>query len=838
MSDATPSPEVREALEELQQYLADALPPLVVADSVRLLLRYPPELIATSIHAWGLGQRSQSVPLSDYLYHGAKKIYMMIDFKLVPPEPFEEFMTNLKASLLDYCPEADREILTGSLEHLSDPANVPTTQVDLIFRQSVAVKRPLAASARDTSTAAAAAAAAAAAGSGNFVGPGGVPITEGQFRGLRRISLLLERLEAEAVEGDLSKDSKRGKLLTTRALSVAARHSESSEELDQNLQRLRSLGLEVSTEDVFRALGQVTPAWVAPAGTEAQKLPPRPHSALETMRRLVTQTDDPVEVDKRYQELVRAAVERLNEGSLAQGVAMLDLAEQLAADKKVESAAVEAARRKGDQNLDFERLKKFAEIPEQHPLLRRVLNYFHALNPSALFDALVGEGRRDRRRLILLLLEVHGDAARQAALDRLRLAFTPGSGDEEFYFRRNMLYLLRRLPRNQKDSLDEEIGIFVRHADPRLPQHMVKEGVAGLGLIKHEKAEKALVQLMEEIELELNVTQDPPPNAKDMKAELDRIAAALARFGTVGAHKALIDHAFTRKAEYGNPMARLAEFAGQDLTRDEEAVKRMLEALRAAAPFKVFGLALHRSYENVVYLVQALSSTPTEGVKSAYDALVKRFPEQEFAKAAAKSLQTFASGRATTDGAAEPVGSLSGDLSLFGVPSLVQSLAESQVSGTLTLKSPKGEPFATIILRQGKLGSCQTNKLFGDEAFYQLLERPLPGTFLLVRQPEGARETQAVALRDVLPLTLEGLRRYDEFQLANAVTPDDMMLKPTEVKPTAPKDETDGILVKDLWTAVGSGATPRQCETIVAADSYRIRRMLVHWVEQGSLIAG
>ena len=47
MSDATPSPEVREALEELQQYLADLLPPLVVADSVRLLLRYPAELIAT-----------------------------------------------------------------------------------------------------------------------------------------------------------------------------------------------------------------------------------------------------------------------------------------------------------------------------------------------------------------------------------------------------------------------------------------------------------------------------------------------------------------------------------------------------------------------------------------------------------------------------------------------------------------------------------------------------------------------------------------------------------------------------------------------------------------------
>src|SRR6266542_730033 len=695
MTDQTPSPEVREALEELQRYLADNIPPLVVADSVRLLLRYPAELIATSIHAWALGQRDTSVPLSDYLYHGARKIFLMGDFKLLPQEPFDEFMAGLKNSLLDFCPDADRGILATSLESLADAANVPTTQVDMIFRQSVGARRPLAAaSARESRTA------ASVAGSGNFVAPGGAPISEEQFRGLRRISLLLQRLEAEAVEGDISKSTKKGQILASRALSVAARHSESDAELDQHLERLRSLGLEVSTQDIFRALGQVTPAWVAPAGAETQKLPPRPHSALETMRRLVTQADAPGEIDKRYQELVRAAVERLNEGSLAQGVAMLDLAEQLASEKKVDLAAVEAARRKGDEGIDFERLRRFAEIPEQHPLLRRVLNFFIALTPSSLFDGLVGESRRERRRLVLLLLEVHGEAAREAALDRLRLQLTPGAGDEEFYFRRNMLYLLRRLSRATKESMDEEIAIYVRHADARYPQHTVKEAVAGLGQIRNEKAEKALLQLMEDIELALSVTQEPPPNAPDMKAALDRIAGALARFGSVGARRGLIDHAFKKKAEFGDTMARLTEFAGQDLSTDEEAVKRLLESLRAAAPFKLFGLTLHQSYENVLYIVQALSATPTPGVRKIFEDLIKRFPDQEFAKVAAKSLQTFASGRPTAE--AEPAGSLAGDLSLFGVPALVQSLAEAQVSGTLTLKSPKGEPFATVMLRQDR----------------------------------------------------------------------------------------------------------------------------------------
>jgi len=831
MSDATPSPEVLEALEELQRYLADQMPPLVVADSVRLLLRYPPELIAASINAWALGQKDTSVAHSDYLYHGAKKIYLMGDLKLVPAEPFEQFLDGLKGALLEHCPEADRPILANSLKTLGETAQVPSSQADKIFRQSVVTKRPTVAAARDTQTTAASIAAA-----GGFAGPGGVPISEEQFRGLRRISLLLEKLETEAVEGNIDKGTKKGQMLATRALSVAARHSESDVELDQHLERLRGLGLDVSTEDIFKALGQVTPAWVAPPGAEAQKGPPRPHSALETMRRLVTQSGDPVEVDKRYQELVRAAVDRLNEGSLAQGVAMLDLAEQLSQDRKVEAAAVEAARRKGDQGLDWERLRKFAEIPEQHPLLRRVLNYFTALTPPELLEALVGEGRRDRRRLLLLLLEVHGEPARAAALERLRTQFTLGAGDEEFFFRRNMLYLLRRLPRPAHESLEEEIAIYVRHADARCPHPMVKEAVAGLGQIKGQKGEDALLALLQDVELALNVTQDPPPNAKDMRLELDRIAAALARFGTPGAHKALIDHALTKKPEFGDTMARLAEFSGQNLASNPDAVKRLLEALRSAAPFKLFGMTLHQSYESVLYLVQALSSTPADGVKKMFEELVKKFPDQEFSKAAAKALQAFSSGRSTTEAAAE-AGSLAGDLALFGVPALVQSLAEAQVSGTLTFKSSKGEVFGTVVLRQGKMKSCQTGKLLGDEAFYQLLERPLPGSFLLVRLPEGARETQAGPVKDVLPLSLEGLRRYDEFQLASAIVTDDTMLKPTSVKPTAHKDETDGILVKDLWTAVGSGATPRQCEAVVAADAYRIRRLLVHWLEQGAVTA-
>jgi hypothetical protein len=137
-------------------------------------------------------------------------------------------------------------------------------------------------------------------------------------------------------------------------------------------------------------------------------------------------------------------------------------------------------------------------------------------------------------------------------------------------------------------------------------------------------------------------------------------------------------------------------------------------------------------------------------------------------------------------------------------------------------------------LRSGRLKACNTGRLTGEEGFFQLLERPIPGKFQFARQPEIPTEDVS-RLRDVLPLSLEGMRRYDEFQQAAVLVPDEMVLKATEAKPMPHPEEKDGILVNDLWTAISQGKTARECESELRADSYRIRRLLAHWVETGGL---
>jgi hypothetical protein len=134
--------------------------------------------------------------------------------------------------------------------------------------------------------------------------------------------------------------------------------------------------------------------------------------------------------------------------------------------------------------------------------------------------------------------------------------------------------------------------------------------------------------------------------------------------------------------------------------------------------------------------------------------------------------------------------------------------------------------------------SCQVQDLTGEEAFYQLLERPFAGTFVFQRRTsEASGVNPPASLPEVLPLCLEGMRRYDELQQAAALVPDDLKLKRTGVRPDHHPDELDGMFVNGLWKLASGGATPRDCEAALKADSYRIRRQLAHWLETGALTA-
>ena len=867
MTAQPPNPELQEALLELQQYLSDSVPPLVVADSVQLLMKYPPQALIPTIRAWTAAQyrgaAASSVPLSDYLFHALKKIHMMGEFRLVAREPLEAYLGQLKQVVLALCPDEDKAMLLENLARLGETVGASgISQAQNIHRQA------------GTETRAGASASAASAGPGV---PRGVEAVAAAASAdaLRRFSVLLERLEAQGAigaalsggpvpasgvavpAGEPTPGSAPERVVAVpvrmpaagaafgvqaEALAFAARSSHSKEELDHYLTRFKEMGLDAGTDSLFRALAQSLPGWVLPgAGGTASPLAGMETGALGAMRRIVSDADDPVEAAKRFSEMVKAGIERFNEGSLPQAVAMFELADKLITEKKIDRGSAEIVRRKMGDTLDPEQLKKVAELPEQHALLRTVLRFFTTTTPEGLLEELKREQKRERRRLILLLAEVHGQPTRAVSYEHLTHSLGQAVGEEEWFFRRNLLYLLRRIPRDATSPpVEAEADALLQHAQMGLPLLVVKEAIAALGQLKDEKTEAGLIHLLGDIEEMLAKPEEAPYEAKDMRILLDRVAATMARMPSQQVRRALLDHASKRHTYLGDTMARLADLGTQNLSDDPGTVEMLLAIVKANLPFRLLGMTLRQNDQNLVHAVEALGGTPLPPVRKALEDIASRFAGQDAGKTATRVLAGFDKApqpAATPEAPAVPEpssASLQGDLEVFGLPALLQSLSDSAASGVLTLRGAKsGEIFAMLTLREGKLQECSRAHLKGEDAFYQLLEKPTPGQFAFVKGTVASKP--GITPKEVLPLTLEAMRRYDEFQEMAALVPDTVQLDPTSTKPSAHPNEKDGTFLQALWERASQGGTPEEFEKVVASDSYRIRRVLAHWVEHGAL---
>ena len=818
----------------------------MVADSIELLTRVPPDLVVAQIDAWTSGQYRSGrggVPVSDYLFHAVQKIHMLGDFKLLPTSVLDPYVAQLKQAVLSICPEEDRELLANNLGRLDISVTGPTPVVDILYRQPgvqpTAASAPLAMSARTPIA------------SGGGPAPRGVAPPDASTAGaavdpvisadvahsLRRLTLLLGRLASNALPADAPAPTEQNELVS-QVLATATATAANGKELDHHLDRLRALGGPARTDQIFQALGESLPGWsldspqLQTAGAGGENSAP-----AEAMRRLVTLAQDTSEAARRYRDLVHAAIRQVSEGVLTRAVTMFEVAEQLAADRQVPAPVIEAIRNSGHDHFDQERLRKLAETPGKHVPLARVMNFFVKLRPDGLLDELAREERHDRRRQLVTLLEAHGTAARDAVIQRLEAAAKQREQTDPFFLR-NLIYLLRILPRPAEASAADEVMLIGRTVRSSSPLAVVKEAISTLGKIEHEAAEDALLAYLRRFESMLESPRAGAHTRDETEGLLERTVSALARTGGGRSLKAIVEHGLRDAPELGNTKLRLAELGDRDLTPHPELVLRLLAALDGELPRGLVTLAgviiNKRKAENINSLIGSLRGTRVAEVWEAFSGIAQRFPNESFGQAASQALSTLAEAPPSRP----PItASLSGDLEVFGLPNLLQNMADNRVTGTLTLFDEEGHVAAMLVLEKGQLRSGQHGNLRGAEAVYQLVERPFPGQFAFVTPREPGPEAAGGDTLELAPLLLEGLRRYDELRLARALVPDQAVLKPTGLAPSGLGNEPNEALVESLWEAVVSGATPVRCERKFPVDSYRIRRLLAHWVEKGALQA-
>jgi predicted Ser/Thr protein kinase len=807
-------PELKEALGEIEQYLSDRLAPLMVADSVSRVMKAPPEAVAADLYTWASRQaEAQNAPLPDLVFHAVRKLHLMGEFRLVEQAELATFLAGVGEAALEYCRPEDRSRLRKSLSRLGEsemvrtgPTVVAQHPADLAVPPESEGAAP-APGASDTST----------------MGPGVLPAN------LRRLSLLEERLQREErVEAALEDDPGRSQLIS-QTITAAAAQAGSERELENNLRRLRAFGVASGADQIFRSLGQGLSDWILPpevTGTTAGKAF---GAEVEAMRRIISLAEEPIEMARRFRHLVYAAIEQFNEGNLGRAVQMFELAIQLHEEKAIDLGFVETVRRKGHESLDQARLRGFVEKPEYHLQLRTVLSFFSfGLGYTTLLDELQVEQRRERRRFLLDILEVHGEPSRRLAHDRLEAA-AEGAEESGPHIQRNWIFLLRQIPRPADEPVEEEIELVGRFGAPGRAPLLLREVVTYLSQSKHIKAKQALVAMLHAYEAECSRSGLTTQKLQEWQAALDKICGALARFGTPTAWSAVLDHAFSRQAQFGSTMSRLAELSSQNLSGGSEVLERLFNEIGNLLPRGgVLGFLSSKKDHDLMCLIEALSGTPSEEVRAAFEDISERFPTQTIGKAAARVLEGMKAPPPP------PAPDEHGALDAFGLPTLLHRLSQSRATGTLSMTEAAGGGTAAVVFDAGAIRVCRNGRLEGADAVYQLVERPLAGSYTFHAGPPAPGST-GPPMPDVASLIVEAVRRAGELQRASALVPDDAALAATGSSPSPVPDEPDYNLVVALWGKACAGVSPRQMEGDLQVDSFRIRRPLAHWLEEGAL---
>jgi hypothetical protein len=794
--DDTP-PELRAALQEIEEYLADRVPPLMVADSVGTLAGAPVESTAAEIQGWAERQQlvQPDLPLVDLLFHALHKLSVIGEFHLVEDEKLFGFLRAVGEALAQACPPGDdRDRFRHALVHLGESEMVRTGPLEMI---------------------------------GQVSEPPPIEITPvSATPGLRRLSLLEQRLRKERVGQGAAAEMARLRVVS-QAITAAATEAKTEEELEDHLRRLRAAGVQSGAQQVFRNLGRQLADWAMPKAIVSDTADLGPANEVQAMKKIVSLPEDPLEVARRFRHLVSAATEQFNEGNIGRAVQMFELATRLAAEKKIEAGFIEPILRKGHEALDPARLRQYMDKPDRHSQLQAVLAFFDAgLGPAAILDQLETEERREKRRLLLDLLVVHGEAARALARARLEASLETPATD---FGRRNWIYLLRLVPRPAGEEADAEIDAVARFAAPGNPAFLVKEALTCLGQTRHPRVSKALVSLLGAWEGELEREDTEGAAREEALGVLDRVASALARQGGPAGWRALVDHALSQRPELGGTAHRLAELGTHDLSSSPQLVETLMGEIRASLPRGVLGRLVRRKDQDLPALVGALAGTRTPAVRALLEEVQKRYHLQEPAKAAARVLEAPppAAGPA-------PVAGHSGELDPYSLPALLHRLAQGKATGTLSLlpKEGGGAP-ATVGFSHGRLVAARWGHREGVAALYQLFERPFPGSYAFdagTAPPAGSG-----ALPEITALVKEGVRRARELQRTSAVVPEDLPLEATGTAPGTVVDEPEYDLIVILWEKACTRVPVRRMEAEIAADAFRIHRPLAQWLEEGAL---
>ncbi|MFB3905697.1 MAG: DUF4388 domain-containing protein [Acidobacteriota bacterium] len=832
--------EVGDALDELDLYLADLVPPLLVSDSVRLLMLAPVRVLAQHLLSWvSLTSGADPGELGEQLAKALTRIYQLADLQLLPKQDMKRFLSQFAPVLLDACPPDARARVRAVIGQLLAGGQ------ELTRESRVSDREP----AEDQ--------------------PQGEELSAFSDSLARRLIPLLEQMARTLVQEPKTRAPATGQEVLSQLLAAVTRTADSPQQLDERLDRLKTMGLNTDVPSVLRTLGGSVPNWAvvstppplspdasAAAGATSLKAGPSllnySDTRLRAMQRIVELGKAPEESCERFDHMLQTAVEQFNQGAVGRAVSILESAHQLVRQERIASTQANPLWDKAAEKIQWHRFEVSLPDPVQHQLLRQFLSFFPVLSPVNLLNDLRRKEEKGGRRLLISLLQVHGDAARADVWKRLEFMLKE-EAEPDWEFARDLVGVLASIPAQDGTVPAEEVKLLTRLAAWPVPLAVFRELVRFGTRISIDQGTDLLTTLLE----------PASPAAAGRRAALageqgsqwiisfEQILSRLARSDSPSIRRLVLKYCLDPDSPTGFSTAPLAMLGARDLATEPDVLARLLALLRRYQPSRWFSWLRKPKDYPLLDLVRAVSGTSSPQVRSVLAHIARRFPTRSFGVAAVKALgqesasaaetaAARAEGEAAAAGLESDILLLEGELHSFNLPSLIQHLEVSAATGLLELLNSAEVIEGTATFVRGQLFHCQTGRLRGKEALYALLEKPVFGRFRLISsgaaEPAAkSPESQTAGPLPVVPTLLEGMKRYDEYQQLRLLVPDDTVFAPTGERPGRPEGEDDAEFVRQVWAEAVFGKTAAQCEASIAADPYRTRRLLAYWVADGIL---
>jgi CRP-like cAMP-binding protein len=143
---------------------------------------------------------------------------------------------------------------------------------------------------------------------------------------------------------------------------------------------------------------------------------------------------------------------------------------------------------------------------------------------------------------------------------------------------------------------------------------------------------------------------------------------------------------------------------------------------------------------------------------------------------------------------------LQGNLEYFDLATVLQTLGDTQASGTLVVRTDTGRVHAELDFRDGRLRQARLGHLVAEQAFYQLFEPPPSGTFLFQGGVHLDDDAGHTIDQGVVGMLMEAMRLQDEWTvLCERYADQDRILLPAADE-LAWDDDASIVAAYDLWS--------------------------------------